>query len=136
MNKFKTLSNRKQRGASLLEVLVATTIFALGILGLLGMHATAMSVFSDSKYRTDAALLADRLINQIWVDRINVASYAYASGTGGAEVTTWANAVSATLPGGDATVAVNGNAVQVTVTWRPSNGQTRQHVATALMQAP
>lgn len=65
-------TKRQQKGLSLVEVLVALTIFAFGILGLLGMHATALATFSDAKYRADAALLADGLINQIWIDRINL----------------------------------------------------------------
>lgn len=131
------LRSLRQRGASLLEVLVAVTIFALGILGLLGMNATALSFFSDAKYRTDAAMLADRLINQVWVDRVNISSYAYASGTGGTAVTSWATDVRNTLPAGNATVVVTGSQVQVTVTWQPPNStQARQHTAIALIQEP
>ena len=41
-------------------------------------HAIAFNSFSDAKHRVDASLLADRLISEIWVDRANVALYAYA----------------------------------------------------------
>ncbi len=123
---------------SLTEVLVSTVIFAVGILGLLSANATAFSTFSDAKYRVDAALLADRLIGEIWVDRTNVAAYAHA---GGAWVTQdriapWMTEVTRLLPASDATVAVVGTQVSVTVTWQPAGAQRRQHVAIATLQEP
>lgn len=127
--------NRTQRGASLIEVLVAITIFSVGVLGLLGMHATSMAFLGDSKYRADAALLADALISQVWVDRANIAGYAY-SGSTGTRADDWAGRVAATLPAGAAAVAVNGSTVQVTVRWTPSGGQQRQHVAVSTVQGP
>jgi type IV pilus assembly protein PilV len=132
---FPTPAPRIQRGASLVEVMVAITIFSVGLLGLLGMHATSMSFLGDSKYRADAALLADALINQVWVDRANLAGYAYA-GAPSARAAAWAARVGATLPAGAATVAVNGATVQVTVRWTPSGGQQRQHVAVTTVQGP
>lgn len=123
-------------GMSLVEVLVSTVIFAVGILGLLSANATAYSTFSDAKYRVDAALLADRLIGEIWVDRANVAAYAHAGGAGTDRVAPWLAEVMAILPAADATVAVVGTQVTVIVTWQPSGGDTRQHVAVATLQDP
>lgn len=122
---------------SLVEVLVSTVIFAVGVLGLLSANATAFSTFSDAKYRVDAALLADRLLGEIWVDRANVALYAHAAGfTGTDRVTPWLTEVTRLLPGADASVAVVGTQVSVTVTWRPAGAQQRQHVAVATLQEP
>ena len=123
---------------SLTEVLVSTVIFAVGILGLLSANATAFSTFSDAKYRVDAALLADRLIGEIWVDRANVALYAHAGGTWGGtdRISPWMTQVTNTLPASDATVAVVGTQVSVTVTWQPAGAQRRQHVAIATLQEP
>jgi len=125
------------RGISLIEVLVAMTIFAFGVLGMLGMQARAISNFSDAKYRTDAALLSDALINDIWVDRANIANYAYAGGAVSAVVQPWLNEVQATLPNGGATVVVNGNQVTVSVNWQPVNAPTpHRHTETATVQNP
>lgn len=122
---------------SLIEVLVSTVIFAVGILGLLSANATAFSTFSDAKYRVDAALLADRLLGEIWVDRANVALYAHASGgTATDRVAPWLAEVTRTLPASDAEVAVVGTQVSVTVTWQPAGAQQRQHVAVATLQEP
>ena len=129
-------TTRRQRGASLVEVLVSITVFSVGLLGLLGMHATSMSFFGDAKYRADAALLADALISQVWVDRAHIAEYALGGGNT-SRSDAWAAQVQDTLPGGDASVAIDGNTLRVTVNWRPAGAaQDRQHVAVATVQGP
>ena len=123
---------------SLIEVLVSTVIFAVGVLGLFSTHAIAFNSFSDAKHRVDASLLADRLISEIWVDRANVALYAYA-GHGAmvdARLTPWLNEIQRLLPASDAVVQVNGTAVTVTVTWQPRNGDQRTYSAVATLQEP
>ena len=49
----------------LLEALIAILIFSLGILGIVGMQASAVAASRDAKYRTDAGLLANELIGQM-----------------------------------------------------------------------
>jgi type IV pilus assembly protein PilV len=127
------------RGITLIEVLVAMTIFSVGVLGMLGVQARAISYFSDAKYRTDAALLADGLINDIWVNRGNMANYAYNGGAVPAVVKPWLNEVQAALPGGNAKITVTAatNTVQVTVLWQPPNAASQhQHVEIATIQDP
>lgn len=124
---------------SLTEVLVSTVIFAVGILGLLSANATAFQTFSDAKFRVDAALLADRLIGEMWVDRANVAAYAHVGGTSYQvtdRIAPWMTEVTRILPASDATVAVVGTQVSVTVTWQPAGAQRRQHAAVATLQEP
>ena len=136
--KSRSTLRSRSLGMSLTEVLVSTVIFAVGILGLLSANATAFQTFSDAKYRVDAALLADRLIGEIWVDRANVAAYAHAGGAWGVtdRISPWMTEVTNTLPASDATVAVVGTQVSVTVTWQPAGAQRRQHVAIATLQEP
>ena len=104
------------------------------------MQARAIAYSSDAKYRTDATLLTDGLINDIWVNRTNIATYAYTgSGTAPAVVQPWLTEVQSTLPKGGASVAVNGNQVAVTVTWQPPNdasGAQHQHTEIATVQNP
>ena len=123
---------------SLTEVLVSTVIFAVGILGLLSANATAFQTFSDAKYRVDAALLADKLLGEIWVDRTNVALYSHAGGMGYSmpKIAPWLGEVNAALPASNATVVVAGTQVTVTVMWQPAGAQQRQHTAVATLQEP
>ena len=125
-------------GMSLTEVLVSTVIFAVGVLGLFGTHAAAFNSFSDAKYRVDASLLADRLISEMWVDRANVALYAYAGhgSTTQARLTPWLTEVQQQLPSSDAVVMVNGTEVTVMLTWQPRNGDRRTYSAVATLQEP
>jgi type IV pilus assembly protein PilV len=67
----------KQRGGLLLEALIAIVIFSFGILGLIGMQATAIKQSADAKYRADASYLAGQIISQMWVDRSNLNDYIY-----------------------------------------------------------
>jgi type IV pilus assembly protein PilV len=125
-------------GMSLTEVLVSMAVFAIGVLGLFSAHSMAFTTYSDSKYRVDAALLADQLIGEMWVDRANAALYAFAGGASAsqARLTPWLTQVRRTLPGADAVVQVVGTQVQVTVTWQPRNADRRTHTAIATLQEP
>ena len=57
----------KQRGMMLIEALMAVLIFSLGILGMVGLNALAVSSQSDAQYRTEANRLATLIIGRIWV---------------------------------------------------------------------
>lgn len=97
---------RTQSGFLLLEVLIALLIFALGVLGLVGLQANAIKQSSQAKYRADATLLANELIGQMWVSNRTFAalSAAYSSGgSGGPQYNAWKTRVAATLPGADTT---------------------------------
>lgn len=105
----------QQSGVMLLEALIAILIFSLGILGVVGMQASAVAATRDAKYRTDAALLANELIGQMMAgNRDGIALQTNfqgddTDGVGGAgDVLTdgplysaWRNRVRATLPGSD-----------------------------------
>ncbi|HRF04428.1 pilus assembly protein PilV [Accumulibacter sp.] len=86
-----------QAGVMLLEALIAILIFSLGILSLVALQATAIQLTGDAKYRTDATLLANRLIGQMWVSDGNLDAFA----TGGAAYDAWLADVSGPegLPG-------------------------------------
>jgi type IV pilus assembly protein PilV len=123
---------------SLVEVLVSTVIFVIGVLGLLSAHASAFNSFTDAKLRIDAALLADRLVGELWVDRAHMAEYAYGgnSGTAPARIAPWLAQLQQSLPAADASVEVVGEEVRVTVTWQPRDGDRRTHVAVTTLQGP
>jgi type IV pilus assembly protein PilV len=106
----------------LLEALLAILIFSMGVLAIVGMQATAVQDLSESKYRTDAALLANQILADMWGNSSNLSAYAYTGGGAPAPLQTWVSAVQAKLPGATAfppTIVIGANnQVTVTVRWR------------------
>ena len=107
----------------LLESLIAILIFSMGVLAIVGMQASAVKASSDAKYRSDASMVANQLIGQMWVgDRTPATmqtNYQGRGGAGGAAYMTWLTDVQAALPGTVAnppTVTVNTATSLVTVT--------------------
>lgn len=87
------ISNLKsQSGVMLIEALVAILIFSVGILGIVGLQASAAKASTDAKYRSEAALLANELIARMWTanrSSLAVLQAAYAS-PNGTEYIKWA----------------------------------------------
>lgn len=71
---------RKQSGSLMLESLIAMLIFALGVMAMFGLQATAMKHIGEAKYRLDAQFLANELAGTIWAN----AESAYATSLAGA----------------------------------------------------
>jgi type IV pilus assembly protein PilV len=124
------------RGFVLLDALIAILIFSFGILGLMAVQANASLLSGDAKYRTDAALQADRLITQMWISdpKTLVAQFAGDAGTATApQYAAWlkqldcstASQTSNCLPGVTAnppTVTVTATGiVTITVRWKAPN---------------
>jgi type IV pilus assembly protein PilV len=120
-------SRRHQGGFSLIEGLVAIVIFSIGVLALIALQVTSVRQSSNAKYRSDAALLANQLIGEMWVSDRATTTLQTNFNTGGALYTQWATAVQATLPGAAAsapTVAVAADGqVTVNVFWKAPNEQ-------------
>jgi type IV pilus assembly protein PilV len=137
-----------QRGSMLLEAMIAILIFSLGILAIVGLQAGAVKLSSDAKYRSDASLLANQIIGQMWVsDRTAATLQANFQGSGGSSsggsaYKTWAAEVERQLPGvvgvvsNEPVIAVFTNAttnppsstVTVTVKWQMPGDQTQHTV--------
>lgn len=125
----------KQRGAALLEALVAILLLMLGILALIGLQGRMISASTEAQMRGEATYLADQLIGQMSLDEGNLANYKTDGKTCTSDYcTAWLARVASTLPSGNATVEVTEPAVTVTVRWKPANileGTERQVVVSA-----
>lgn len=88
----------RQSGFSLIEGMVAILIFSFGILALVSMQATSIQQSSGARYRSEASLLANDLIGQMWVSDRTAATLQANFNTGGAAYATWLENVQATLP--------------------------------------
>jgi len=133
-NRRKQLNSRTaQAGAALLEALIAILIFSIGILAAVGMQAAAIKNVTDSKYRTQASFLANRLIAQMWTDAINVNAYAYpGSGPVPTKIQTWVSDVN-NMPNATAlppivsvaNATAQGGTVTVQVRWQLAEEKTK-----------
>lgn len=87
----------------LLEALIAILIFSFGILAIVGLQAASIRLSSDAKYRSDANLLINQIIGQMWAaDRTEATlqnNFQGGGGIDGAVYTAWVADVAATLPG-------------------------------------
>lgn len=103
----------------LLEALISVAIFAVGVLGILSVVAILIKDNSAAEYRTDACLLVNELIGEMWADNRTPATLLNnyqggIGGTDGAKYVTWRDSIinNNRLPGVTSTV----NVPTVTVT--------------------
>jgi|SRR5690554_4511312 len=134
---------RHQRGVSLLEVLIAVIILALGLLGLAGLQLNALRNNQSSMERSMAVVESYSIIDAMRIDRENALSGGFnieldADPTEGSfagnEIAKWRNRLQDAL-GEDATgsIACNGAVCTVTVQWndeRGTGGSSSQEIVT------
>lgn len=116
--------HRRDRGFSLIEVLVAIVIFSIGMLGVVGLQARAVQLSVDSEDRNRAAQLADDLVATMWTQGT--------TSLPSATVSAWRDKVvgtastTAALPGAATSVSAPDadGVVTVTITWRPPSRKT------------
>lgn len=65
MRRSSTCSNRRVKGFTLLEVMIAVLVLSIGLLGLAALQAYAMRNNQSANYRTQATNLAVQMLDQI-----------------------------------------------------------------------
>ena len=112
-------------GFMLIEAMIGTVLFLVGILGMVSLQAAAAKNTVESKYRTDAAFLANQVIGQMWGDRANLAGYDTSLSVGTTARDCWLRHLGASMPGiadvsgmacGPAAAAVLGGAIPPSIT--------------------
>ena len=128
-------SRDAQRGATLLDSLLALLIFSFGVLGIVALEAQSIRHVNDAQYRGEAIHLANTLIGRMWADDRQTLEATYGR-TDGSGYLAWRDAVArlpgATLPGNEPTVTVapgpstTSSNVTVTIRWQLP-GETAPH---------
>ena len=109
-------ASKRQRGMAMIEVLVSVLLFSLGLLGLIGLQARAITMSVEAEDRNRAAMMANEIASTMWLTN----TVAVATNTGGAA--SWDSRVAAALPGGIVTVAAEPsvpNSANITIRWSP-----------------
>lgn len=76
MRSFRARSTPSQRGSFIIEAMISLLLFAIAIIGLVGLSAKALNQIGQSKSRNDASFIAGELIAQMWVsDNVNISSW-------------------------------------------------------------
>ena len=120
----------RERGVSMLEVLIAVVLISIGMLGIAAMQVTGLKNNANANLRAHASLLAYEMLDRM---RANVAE-----ATAGdydlafdeavpaepdpairheVDLAAWRDALADALPGGNGAIAVVGGVATVTVRW-------------------
>jgi type IV pilus assembly protein PilV len=137
MRQRKMHAPRRQSGVAMLEALIGFLLFAVGVLGLVGLQASMTKAQTGAKVRADAALLANEVLGLMWADLdTNFPKYVGAGCAGHPPCADWQAKLKAVLPKGAGVVAydpASRDEVSVTITWTlPESGQHRYEMLSSV----
>lgn len=123
-----------QRGVSLLEVLIATLVLTIGILGLAKLQGNALKANHSAYMRAQASILAHEMLDIMRLDRESALGQAYdgvfnvppqtADTLVSSELNRWVSYVLDRLPLGEAEITTSGaGEVTISVRWDDSRGE-------------
>jgi type IV pilus assembly protein PilV len=123
----------RQRGASMIEVLVALLILSIGLLGLAMLQGKTMRVNTDAMFRSQATLLANEIIesmrtntkgagNGLYVASAKPSACGSCTDSNGAltannDLISWYNAQEQTLPSPTSSITYAGGKYTITMQW-------------------
>jgi type IV pilus assembly protein PilV len=127
----------KQSGFTLLEILVAMLVLAIGLLGLAGLMASSMRNNLSASHRTQATWMAYDIIDRMRANRTSALAGTYATALGAPaacspavpagtiqaqDIKAWKNQIACALPAGDGSIAVAGSKATIVIQWNDSRG--------------
>lgn len=127
MTQIFTPRRKLQQGFTLLEVLVTMVVMALGLLGYAGLQMASLKNSASAYQRSQATILAYDMIDRMRANRgqavagfynITIGGTSAGAGIAGADLVDWKALVGNALPGGDASITVDGTGnVLITIQW-------------------
>lgn len=123
------LSNKNNRGFSLLEVMVAIVVLSIGLLGMAALQSYSIKNNQSAAFRSQAMNLAYGIIDNMRANRTGVLQAEYyttytntPSGTSVAkqDLINWKTAISNALPQGKGQIDFPGTTVTVNIQWDDS----------------
>lgn len=117
---------QKQKGFSLLEVLITLVIISFGLLGIAGVIVNSLKNNQSSYSRTQASVLANDIIDRMRANRTiaetapfpyNLALSGAPSGSGVVldDLTEWRASLAAAMPSGTGSVTLDGATKKLTI---------------------
>jgi type IV pilus assembly protein PilV len=118
---------KDQSGTSMVEVLTALVVVALGVLGVAKLQLAGIASHQNALLRVHATSLNNDLLDRFRADRAAVLSGDYDTGVGSDGLTqeqwdTWLRQVRAVLPQATAELNRTGNRLVITTSWRNAQG--------------
>lgn len=122
------MSDSRQTGVSLLEVLISLLVLAIGVLGIVALQTKSLALVQEAYWRGQAVGLAYDLGDRLRASSGQLSDYAIVmdngapqgSGLGSKDLAGWLGDLGAILPNGDGSVAIDGDQVTITVQWNAS----------------
>ena len=118
-----------QRGVSLLEILIAVLVLAIGVLGAASLQLNAVRYSASAAHTTHASFIAYDMLDRMRANADNLGSYAGSvSGPCDADAAApatvmasdladFAHAITCQLPSGEASIRVTADTATVTISW-------------------
>jgi type IV pilus assembly protein PilV len=137
----RTSSAPRQRGFSLLEILVALAVLSIGLLGLAALQTMSLRMGHDSYQRTQATMLAYDMVDRMRANRAALTAGRYdlvtfadnPTGTdcvasactpddlANYDIRTWKTVLAAKLSQGQGAISTSGTQRTITVQWREND---------------
>ena len=128
---FTTSKFGAQRGATLVEVLVALLVLSIGLLGVAALQVSALQTNQGAHVRSQASVLAYDIADRMRANRAVALAGGYnvlytVTPSGGAlnelDLQNWKAALTNTLPTGEGEISLVGNIALIRVRWTDKSG--------------